>query len=255
VAAIGTLVSAKAPADRSASRACHGPDRLKLIPARPRRIEAAPFTAGAMRHRQRGLSVEDGDSRPLTTQPSLGAPNWGTTGHSSPSGIRPAQRGKREWVLRLICIAGDSRDMMEPVLWALPRHVVAAATVEGLCGVMSLFSTRQESGVLIVTFESGDELNGFRNNALRDSLYELVQTQSDSLFAIDLLKVDYLSSSGVALLVGLKRRVESKGGKILLFHLQPIVRDLLAVMKLDRFFIVAEDEGQAVASLRPVPTA
>ncbi len=120
---------------------------------------------------------------------------------------------------------------------------------------MSFFSTRQQSDVLVVTFESGEGLNEFRNNALRDSLYELVGSQPDPLFAVDLHKVDYLSSSGVALLVGLKRRVETRGGKIAIYHLQPIVRDLLAVMKLDRFFLIADDESQAVASIRPVPTS
>jgi len=120
---------------------------------------------------------------------------------------------------------------------------------------MSFFSTRPESDVLVVTFESASGLNDFRNNALRDSLYELVQGDASPLFAVDLVKVDYLSSSGVAILVGLKRRVETKGGKIVVYHLQPIVRDLLAVMKLDRFFIIAEDEAKAIASLRPLPTA
>ncbi len=74
------------------------------------------------------------------------------------------------------------------------------------------------------------------------------------MFAVDLQKVDYLSSSGVAILVGLKRRVESRGGKIVFYQVQPVVRDLLAVMKLDRFFTIADDEPRALASLRPVPT-
>lgn len=120
---------------------------------------------------------------------------------------------------------------------------------------MSFFSTRADSDVLVVTFESAAGLNDFRNNALRDSLYELVQNQPSPRFAVDLAKVDYLSSSGVALLVGLKRRVETKGGQVVIYHLQPIVRDLLAIMKLDRFFTIGEDEAQAVASLRPIPTA
>lgn len=120
---------------------------------------------------------------------------------------------------------------------------------------MSAFSTRQDANVLIVTFESAAGLNDFRNGALRDSLYELVGSQPTPHFALDLAKVDYLSSSGVAILVGLKRRVETKGGKIVIHHLQPIVRDLLAVMKLDRFFVIAEDEARALASLRPSPTA
>ena len=116
---------------------------------------------------------------------------------------------------------------------------------------MSSFSTRPDSDVPVVTFESAGGLNDFRNSALRDALYELVATHNDPLLAIDLAKVDYLSSSGVAILVGLKRRVETKGGKIVIFHVQPIVRDLLAVMKLDRFFVISEDEGKAIASFVP----
>jgi len=120
---------------------------------------------------------------------------------------------------------------------------------------MSSFTTHDESDALVVQFETAAGLNDFRNSALRDSLYELVQTRSDPRFAIDLQKVDYLSSSGVAILVGLKRRVESRSGKIVFYHVQPVVRDLLAVMRLDRFFTIADDEPHALASLRPVPTA
>jgi anti-sigma B factor antagonist len=120
---------------------------------------------------------------------------------------------------------------------------------------MSSFSTRDASDVLVVHFESAAGLNDFRNNALRDALYELVQTRSDPRFAVDLENVDYLSSSGVAVLVGLKRRVDARRGQIVFYQVQPVVRDLLAVMKLDRFFTIAEDEPRALASLRPVPTA
>jgi anti-sigma B factor antagonist len=120
---------------------------------------------------------------------------------------------------------------------------------------MSSFITRPDSDVQVVTFESAGGLNDFRNSVLRDALYELVANHTDPMLAIDLAKVDYLSSSGVAILVGLKRRVETKGGKIVIFHVQPIVRDLLAVMKLDRFFAISEDEAKAIDSLRSLPTA
>ncbi len=120
---------------------------------------------------------------------------------------------------------------------------------------MSTFSTRLDSNIQIVKFESAGGLNDFRNSGLRDALYDLVATNDDPMLAIDLAKVDYLSSSGVAILVGLKRRVETKGGKIVIFHVQPIVRDLLGVMKLDRFFIISDDEPRALDSLRSLPTA
>lgn len=120
---------------------------------------------------------------------------------------------------------------------------------------MSLFSTRNESGALIVMFEAAASLNDFRNHSLRDALYDLVQNQPEPVVAVDLQNVDYLSSSGVALLVGLKRRVDTRQGRIVLFHIQPVVRDLLAVTKLDRFFNMVDDEPQALAALRPLPTA
>jgi anti-sigma B factor antagonist len=120
---------------------------------------------------------------------------------------------------------------------------------------MSSFNTRTESNVLVIEFETASGLNDFRNNLLRDSLYELVPNATEPWFAVDLLKVDYLSSSGVALLVGLKRRVETKGGKIVLYRVQPIVRDLLSVMKLDKFFTIVDNEQQALTSFRPVSTA
>jgi anti-anti-sigma factor len=119
---------------------------------------------------------------------------------------------------------------------------------------MSSYSTREESDALIIVFDHAAGLNDFRNNALRDALYELVQSREEPRVAVDLLNVDYLSSSGVAILVGLKRRVDTRKGKIILFHVQPVVRDLLKVMKLDRYFPLADDEQAALASLRPVST-
>jgi anti-sigma B factor antagonist len=120
---------------------------------------------------------------------------------------------------------------------------------------MSAFSTRNESDALIVKFDTAASLNDFRNNALRDSLYELVQNRPDPILAVDLENIDFLSSSGVAILVGLKKRVEKRNGKIVFFRVQPIVRDLLGVMKLNLFFTIADDEAQALASLRPLSTA
>jgi anti-sigma B factor antagonist len=119
---------------------------------------------------------------------------------------------------------------------------------------MSTFSTREESDILSIIFESPAGLNDFRNSPLRDSLYELIQTREEPRISLDMAKVDYLSSSGVAILVGLKRRIETRNGKLVLLHVQPIVRDLLQVMKLDRYFTLVEDQHAAFALLRPVPT-
>lgn len=120
---------------------------------------------------------------------------------------------------------------------------------------MSTFTVHEHSDVLIVAFDGAAGLNDFRNNGLRDALYELVQNRPDPRLALDLGKVDYLSSSGVAILVGLKRRSDTRGGKLVLFQVQPVVHDLLKVMKLDRYFPVAEDEPEAISLLHPTSTS
>jgi len=119
---------------------------------------------------------------------------------------------------------------------------------------MNTFSTREVSGVLIVAFTDPSGLNDFRNSPLRDALFELVQDRAEPRVALDMNRVDYLSSSGVAILVGLKRRVETRDGRIALFGLQSAVRGLLQIMKLDRHFVILDAEDEAVEQLRPAPS-
>ena len=119
---------------------------------------------------------------------------------------------------------------------------------------MLSFSTREDSDALIITIDEPAAINDFRSSAFRDALYEVVEARGEPRIAVDLGPVDYLSSSGVAILVGLKRRIEAQNGKLVLFRTQPIVLDLLRIMKLTQYFTFVETEADALASLRPLPT-
>jgi anti-sigma B factor antagonist len=120
---------------------------------------------------------------------------------------------------------------------------------------MSLFQTREVSDGVVISLDSPVALNDFRSNAFREALYEFVQARVDPRIVVDLAAIDYLSSSGVAILVGLKRRVDLQHGKLVLCRVQPLVGDLLRVMRLNQYFNFANDETDALALLRPVPTA
>lgn len=120
---------------------------------------------------------------------------------------------------------------------------------------MSSFTTREEPDGLVITLDDASGLNDFRSSTFRDALYQEVETREAPRVALDLGTVDYLSSSGVAILVGMKRRTEARNGKLVVYRTQPVVIDLLRVMKLDRYFAFADDERQALAALRPLPTA
>jgi anti-sigma B factor antagonist len=120
---------------------------------------------------------------------------------------------------------------------------------------MSSFRTREEPDGLVIMLDDAVGLNDFRTSSFRDSLYETVQAIDIPRIALNLSNVDYLSSSGVAILVGLKRRIDAKGGKLVLFGVQSVVFDLLRMMKLNQYFAFVNDEALALASLRPVSTA
>ncbi len=118
---------------------------------------------------------------------------------------------------------------------------------------MSSFSTREEPDALVVSITEAAALNDFRSNSFRDTLYEAV-TRGPKGVALDLGQVDFLSSSGVAILVGLKRRIEGKPAKFVIFGVQPVVQDLLRITRLTQYFTFADDEKDALAILRPLPT-
>lgn len=110
-------------------------------------------------------------------------------------------------------------------------------------------TTSDEAGILVITFDDPNSLNDGRSDAFRQSIYELVESRSNPHVAADLGPVDYLSSSGVAVLVGLKRRVDAHNGKLVLFQLHPYVQDVLRITKLSNFFTITPDRTSAVAAL------
>jgi anti-sigma B factor antagonist len=120
---------------------------------------------------------------------------------------------------------------------------------------MSPFSVRELPEALVIRIDEAAALNDFRSNAFRDSLYETIQAHEGCRIVLDLAGVDFLSSSGVAILVGMKRRVDTLHGKLVIFGVQPDVRDLLKITRLIQYFTFADDEAAALSMLRPLPTA
>ena len=114
---------------------------------------------------------------------------------------------------------------------------------------------REQGGVLIVTLDDPNAVNDGMATHLRQPLYQAVLDQTAPRIAVDLSLIDYLSSSGVALLIGIKRRVDQVKGQLVLFQIHPDVADLLSSMKLMSLFRVAGNQEEALELLPPVPDA
>jgi anti-sigma B factor antagonist len=114
-------------------------------------------------------------------------------------------------------------------------------------------TTSEQAGILVITFDDPASLNDGLSDAFRQTIYDLVKEREQPLVAADLGPVDFLSSSGVALLIGLKRRVDAKKGKLVLYRLQPYVLDVLRITKLLQLFTTAKDRDSAMSMLAPLP--
>lgn len=106
---------------------------------------------------------------------------------------------------------------------------------------MLKWTTHDVGGVLVITLEPLPGGTDDRQSEERQRLYETIQTRPDGRVAIDLGKVDYMSSADVGFLITIRRRADIRKGKIALFDLNPYVRDSLATMKLLPLFPIADD--------------
>jgi anti-anti-sigma factor len=66
---------------------------------------------------------------------------------------------------------------------------------------------------------------------------------------LDMRGLEFLSSLGIRLLLSVTRVVSRRGGKVVLFGLQPMVAEVLEAMALGEVLPVVETEGEAMALL------
>jgi anti-anti-sigma factor len=66
---------------------------------------------------------------------------------------------------------------------------------------------------------------------------------------LNLSEIQFVSSSFIAGLVALHKRIRSADGKMVLCGLSPVVRETLNGAKLDRLLNLADSEQEALASL------
>jgi anti-sigma B factor antagonist len=108
------------------------------------------------------------------------------------------------------------------------------------------------SGVLIVAFEPTEDGASDWQTTQRDWLYKLIEGHPDSRFAIDLSDVNYLASSEIGFLVTLKRRIDRRQGKVVLFGVSPYILDLFKTMNLTRILDLVDNLPAALAKLGAV---
>jgi anti-anti-sigma factor len=108
---------------------------------------------------------------------------------------------------------------------------------------------RKIKDVTLVTLRSDAIFAGERHGVLRDGLTNLASGGSARI-VLNLEKVHYFTSMAMQELIGGYRRVRLAGGDLRLCGLNPEVRDLFRITRLDMMFRVDETVDAAIDALR-----
>ncbi len=85
---------------------------------------------------------------------------------------------------------------------------------------MLSWTTHDVAGVLVITLEPSPVGIDERQAKERQALYEIIQTRPDARFAVDLGRVDYVSSADIGFLITIRRRTDVRKGKLVALRRQ-----------------------------------
>jgi anti-sigma B factor antagonist len=108
-------------------------------------------------------------------------------------------------------------------------------------------STRVDAAANAVIATIRGEIDLHNSPDLRGVLLELLAKHQPKRLILNLGLVPYMDSSAIAVLVESLQKIRKTGGRIFLTDLQPRVKGLLEIARLDSIFVVAKDEAEALA--------
>ncbi len=108
-------------------------------------------------------------------------------------------------------------------------------------------SKTEEQGTQILHVDGEIDLHA--SPALRQELHDFVAAKTPAL-AVDLSGVKYIDSSGLATLVEYVRDSKAHGGRIALYGLQPKVKMVFELVRLNELFSITDSKEAALAALQ-----
>ena len=105
-------------------------------------------------------------------------------------------------------------------------------------------SVRQEEDNLIIAIKGEIDLQS--SPELRVAMLGLLKKDNPKKLILNLSRVPYMDSSAIAVFVESLQKLRKAGGKLYLTNLQPRVKGLLEIARLDTIFVLCADENEAM---------
>jgi anti-sigma B factor antagonist len=105
-------------------------------------------------------------------------------------------------------------------------------------------AARQEGDTVVASVRG--EIDLHNSPELRTAVLDVLLKPNPRKLVLNLSQVPYMDSSAIAVLVEALQKVRRTGGRIFLTDLQPRVKGLLEIARLDSIFTLAKDEKEAM---------
>ena len=107
-------------------------------------------------------------------------------------------------------------------------------------------SARLEGDAAVVAIRG--EIDLHNSPDLRNHILSHLADTTIKKLILNLSEVPYMDSSAIAVFVEALQKLRKSGGKVYLTNLQPRVKGLLEIARLNTIFVVTADEHEAIAA-------
>ena len=100
--------------------------------------------------------------------------------------------------------------------------------------------------VTVVSFMDRKILDEPNIQIIGEQLFSLVDDSGRKKLLLNFGNVEYMSSAALGKLITLDRKLKAAGGRLVLCNIDPQIREVFEITKLDTVFIIREDEQEAL---------
>ena len=100
--------------------------------------------------------------------------------------------------------------------------------------------------VTVVSFTDRKILDEQNIQVIGEQLFSLVDELGRKKLLLNFGNVEYMSSAALGKLITLNKKVQAVGGRLVLCKIDPQIREVFEITKLDKLFTIRGDEQEAL---------
>lgn len=108
------------------------------------------------------------------------------------------------------------------------------------------FRVQQVQGVTVLELSLPDAMDTSEFDRLNDAILTLFEGTAAGKWVVDLTHVSYMGSSTLGLMVNLRQRIKSGGGRLVLCCLSPRLWEIFRTCCMERLFTIARTRDEAL---------